>query len=252
VEKLSKVIDQPVDQEGQMELMEKAQGVSVKVQGLNFKYDKRPVLKNINFNIEPGQKVAVIGEDGSGKSSLLRVLSGAYRSYEGGILLDNVPLKNYHSDSVRKNTGILLSLQDIFNGTILENITMGNNEISPNAIMDLSEKIGLKNFLEEQHDGFETMLDPVGKRLSRNIIQKILLLRALVNDPRLLLLEEPWSNLDENHRKSIQDYLLNHKGCTILIATTSDDEFVSKCDKVLYLKNGELVDAGSWDEGRKN
>ena len=252
VEKLSKVIDQPVDQEGQMELMDKSQGVSVKVQGLNFKYDKRPVLKNINFNIEPGQKVAVIGEDGSGKSSLLRVLSGAYRNYDGGILLDNVPLKNYHSDSVRKNTGILLSLQDIFHGTILENITMGNNEISPNAIMDLSEKIGLKNFLEEQNDGFGTMLDPVGKRLSRNIIQKVLLLRALVNEPRLLLLEEPWSNLDENHRKSIQDYLLSHKGCTILIATTSDDEFVSKCDRVLYLKNGELVDAGSWDEGRKN
>lgn len=252
VEKLSKVIDQPVDAEGKMQLTERAEGVSVQVQNLNFKYDKRPVLKNISFNIEPGQKVAVIGDDGSGKSTLLRVLSGAYRTYEGGILLDNVPLKNYHSDSVRKNTGILLSLQDIFNGTILENITMGNESVSPNAIMTLSEKIGLKNFLEEQHDGFDTMLDPVGKRLSRNIIQKILLLRALVNDPRLLLLEEPWSNLDESHRTSIQNYLLNHRGCTILIATTSDDEFVSKCDKVLYLKDGQLVDAGTWDEGRKN
>jgi ABC-type bacteriocin/lantibiotic exporter with double-glycine peptidase domain len=109
----------------------------------------------------------------------------------------------------------------------------------------------LKNFLEEQQDGFDTILDPVGKRLSRNIIQKILLLRALVNDPRLLLLEEPWSNLDEAHRKSIQDYLLSHRGCTMLIATTSDDEFVSQCDKVLYLKDGQIVDAGSWDESRK-
>ncbi len=253
VEKLSKVIDQPVDTEGKMQLTEKAEGVSVQVQGLNFKYDKRPVLKDISFNIEPGQKVAVIGEDGSGKSTLLRVLSGAYKNYEGGILLDNVPLRNYHSDSVRKNTGILLSQQDIFNGTILENITMGNNAISPNAIMVLSEKIGLKNFLEEQHEGFETILDPVGKRLSRNIIQKILLLRALVNDPRLLLLEEPWTNLDESHRRSIQEYLLqNNKDCTIVVATTTDDEFVSKCDKVLYLKDGQLVDAGSWDETRKN
>ncbi|HLO82445.1 MAG TPA: ATP-binding cassette domain-containing protein [Chitinophagaceae bacterium] len=253
VEKLSKVIDQPVDAEGKMQLMDRIEGVSVQVQGLSFKYDKRPVLKNISFNVEPGQKVALIGEDGSGKSTLLRVLSGAYKNYEGGILLDNVPLKNYHSDSVRKNTGILLSQQDIFNGTILENITMGNNEISPNAIMLLSEKVGLKNFLEEQHEGFETVLDPVGKRLSRNIIQKILLLRALVNDPRLLLLEEPWSNLDESHRRSIQEYLFeNNKDCTVVVATTSDDEFVSKCDKVLYLKDGQLVDAGSWDETRKN
>lgn len=253
VEKLSKVIDQPVDAEGKMQLMDRKEGVSVQVQGLSFKYDKRPVLRDISFNIEPGQKVAVIGDDGSGKSTLLRVLSGAYKNYEGGILLDNVPLKNYHSDSVRKNTGILLSQQDIFNGTILENITMGNQEISPNSIMLLSEKVGLKNFLEEQHEGFETVLDPVGKRLSRNIIQKILLLRALVNDPRLLLLEEPWSNLDELHRRSIQEYLFeNNRDCTIIVATTSDDEFVSKCDKVLYLKDGQLVDAGSWDETRKN
>jgi ABC-type bacteriocin/lantibiotic exporter with double-glycine peptidase domain len=129
---------------------------------------------------------------------------------------------------------------------------MGNEAVSPNAIMSLAEKIGLKNFLEEQHDGFDTMLDPVGKRLSRNIIQKILLLRALVNDPRLLLLEEPWSNLDESHRNAIQNYVLNNHGCTILIATTWDDEFVSNCDKVLYLKNGQLVDADSRDERRKN
>jgi ABC-type bacteriocin/lantibiotic exporter with double-glycine peptidase domain len=253
VEKLSKVIDQPVDEDGKMNLKESTQGISVGVQGLSFKYDKRPVIKNISFTIEPGQKVAIIGEDGSGKSTLLRVLSGAYKSYEGGILLDNVPMKNYHSDSVRKKTGILLSQQDIFNGTILDNITMGNSEISPGDIMVLSEKIGLKNFIEEQHEGFETILDPVGKRLSRNIIQKILLLRALVNNPRLLLLEEPWSNLDESQRRSIQKYFLEDiKDCTILVATTSDDEFVSKCDKVLYLKDGQLVNAGSSNEPRKN
>jgi ABC-type bacteriocin/lantibiotic exporter with double-glycine peptidase domain len=253
VEKLSKVIDQPVDEDGKMHLKESTRGISVNVQNLSFKYDKRPVLKNISFNIEPGQKVAVIGEDGSGKSTLLRVLSGAYKSYEGGILLDNVPMKNYLSDSVRKKTGILLSQQDIFNGTILENITMGNSEISPGDVMLLSEKIGLKNFIEEQHEGFETILDPVGKRLSRNIIQKILLLRALVNDPRLLLLEEPWSNLDELQRRSIQEYFLeNNKDCTILVATTSDDEFVAKCDMVLYMKDGQLVNAESWNEPPKN
>ncbi len=253
VEKLSKITDQKLDDDGKINLTDKAGGVSMQVQNLSFKYDKRPILKNISFNIEPGEKVAIIGEDGAGKSTLLRVLSGAYENYEGGILIDNVPLRNYHSDSLRQKTGILLSQQDIFNGTILENITMGNNEISPNAVMTLSEKIGLKNFLEEQHDGFDTLLDPVGKRLSRNIIQKILLLRALVNSPRLLLLEEPWSNLDEVHRKAIQEYLLtNSSECTVLVATAADDDFNAKCDKVLYLKDGQLLQQGSWDEVRKN
>jgi ABC-type bacteriocin/lantibiotic exporter with double-glycine peptidase domain len=118
--------------------------------------------------------------------------------------------------------------------------------------MNLSEKIGLKNFLEEQQNGFNTILDPVGKRLSRNIIQKILLLRALINEPRMLLLEEPWTNLDDMHSKQIQDYLLNNcEHCTVLVAT-SDEEFIAKCDKVLFMRDGQLVQAGSWDEIRKN
>lgn len=252
VEKLSKITDQKVDEDGSIVLDNKAGGVSVQVQNLNFKYDKRIVLKGISLNVEAGEKVALFGDDGAGKSTLLRVLSGAYSTYEGGILIDSIPLRNYFSESLRSKTGILLSQQDIFHGTILENITMGNAAISPNAVMNLSEKIGLKNFLEEQHNGFSTILDPVGKRLSRNIIQKILLLRALINEPRLLLLEEPWTNLDDVHRKQIQDYLLNDCGnCTVLVAT-SDEEFISKCDKVLYMKDGQLMQAGTWDEIRKN
>lgn len=251
VEKLGKITDQPVDDDGKIMLPVKAEGVSIHVQNLKFSYDSTPVLKDISFHIEPGQKVAIVGDDGSGKSTLLRVLSGAYVEYEGGILIDNVPLRNYHSDSLRQRTGILLSQQDIFHGTILENITMGNKEVSPNEVMLLSEKIGLKNFLEEQHSGFETMLDPVGKRLSRNIIQKILLLRALVHEPRLLLLEEPWTSLDDVHSSAIRDYLLADKACTILVAT-DDDAFIRKCDKVLYLRDGQLVQSGSWDEIRKN
>ncbi len=248
VEKLSKITDQQLDLDGNVVLENTGEGVRLKVHNLNFKYDKRPVLKDISFSIEPGEKVAVIGDDGAGKSTLLRVLSGAYTDYEGGILLDNVPLRNYLSDSVRRKTGILLSQQDIFNGTILENITMGNHSVSPAAIMNLSEKIGLRNFLEEQPFGFDTVMDPVGKRLSRSIIQKILLLRALVNEPRLLLLEEPWTNLDDVHRKQIRDYLiLNAAHCTLIVAT-SDDEFIAQCDKVLVMKNGLLVHAGKWNE----
>jgi len=252
VEKLSKIIDQKVDADGDVILEQKNQGVSLQVQNLDFSYDKRPILKGVNFIVEAGEKVAIIGDDGAGKSTVLRVLSGAYSGYSGGILIDNVPLRNYFSDSVREKTGILLSQQDIFNGTILENITMGNTSISPGEVMNLSEKIGLKNFLEEQYDGFNTILDPVGKRLSRSVIQKILLLRALINGPRLLLLEEPWTNLDDAHKKQIQEYLLNDcDNCTVLVAT-SDEEFIAKCDKVFYMKDGQLVKAGSWDEIRKN
>jgi ABC-type bacteriocin/lantibiotic exporter with double-glycine peptidase domain len=137
-------------------------------------------------------------------------------------------------------TGILLSTQDIFEGSVLDNITMGDNNIRPEEVMRLSEKVGLKDFLEGQPEGFETELDPVGKRLSRSVMQKILLLRALVNDPRLLLLEEPWTGFEQNMRNQVKNYLLAQADCTVLVAT-NDADFASKCDLVLYLSDGMLT-----------
>ena len=184
-----------------------------------------------------------MGDEGSGKSTLLRVISGAYADFSGTIMIDNVPIRNYISDTFREQTGILLNQQGIFNGTLIDNITMGNQQISPNDIMILSEKLGLKNFLEEQQDGFATILDPVGHRLSRNVIQKILLLRALINQPRLLLLEEPWTNLEDHHRHDIQQYILSDCPGTTVIVATSDVDFIEKCDQVLYLAEGSLTSA---------
>jgi ABC-type bacteriocin/lantibiotic exporter with double-glycine peptidase domain len=236
VEKLGKITDQPVDEDGKIMFPDRNQGVNIQVQHLEFRYNESPVLKDISFEIQPGQKVAVMGADGSGKSTLLRVISGAYTDFKGGILIDNIPLRNYHSDSLRAKTGILLSAQ--------ENITMGDQRIEPNEVMLLSEKVGLKDFLEEQHDGFETVLDPVGKRLSRSVIQKILLLRALVNEPRLLLLEEPWTGFEKPMEEQIKNYLLNQHDCTIMVAT-NDAEFAAKCDVVLYLVDGQLRNDGN-------
>jgi len=239
VEKLGKLTDKPLDADGNLIMPDKRSGIEISLNNFSFSYDDVTVLKDISVRIEASQKVAIIGSDGSGKSTLLRVLTGAYHHYEGGIMMDNVPMRNYQSDSVRSRTGILLSQQDIFHGTLLENITMGNATVSPASIMELSESIGLKDFMEQQEQGFQTQLDPVGKRLSRNVIQKILLLRALVNQPRLLLLEEPWTNLEPGNAQVIKSYLLNIKDSTVLVAT-SDAAFISQCDLILYMEEGKL------------
>ena len=154
-------------------------------------------------------------------------------------MIDNIPIRNYHIDSYREQTGILLNQQDLFNGTLMDNITMGNQDVSPEDIMTLTNKLGLKNFLEEHEKGFSTLLDPVGNRLSRTVIQKILLLRALVNHPRLLLLEEPWTNLEENIQRDIQEYLLKYCPATTVLVVTNDEAFSKKCDHILYLADGD-------------
>jgi ABC-type bacteriocin/lantibiotic exporter with double-glycine peptidase domain len=253
VEKLGKITDKQLEKNGSVQLLPEEKGLSLEMNSVNFSYDDnagKNVLNNINFIINSNEKVCIMGNTGSGKSTLLRLLSGAYNHFGGNIFIENIPLSNYQLDSLRMQTGILLSQQDIFQGTLLENITMGNPEISPHHILNLAEKIGLKKFMSELKDGLNTNLDPIGKKLSRNIIQKILLLRALVNKPRLVLMEEPFDSISELVRESVMKYLLTEvRGQTILVST-NDENFAAQCDKVIFLDNGSIKAVGKWSEIR--
>jgi len=251
VEKLGKITDKPLEEDGNIDLPNEDKGLSIEMNNVQFAYGdekEKAVLHNINFSISSNEKVCIMGATGSGKSTLLRLLSGAYGDFSGNIFINNIPLSNYRQDTLRMQTGILLSQQDIFLGTLMENITMGNEAVSAQHIIRLAEKIGLRTFLNELSDGLNTRIDPVGKKLSRNIIQKILLLRALVNNPRLVLLEEPFDGLSEAVKPSIIHYLLNEtKGQTTLISC-NDESFASQCDKVIYLEKGVVKAAGKWNE----
>jgi ABC-type bacteriocin/lantibiotic exporter with double-glycine peptidase domain len=249
VEKLSTITDKPLDEDGNIEMPKTAIGMQVQLNNLTFELQGKIILKDISFLVEPGKKIAVMGADGSGKSTLLRLISGVFPEYEGGIIVDNVPLRNYQVDSYQHQTGVLINQQDIFYGTLLENITMGDVNIRPDEIMMLSSKVGLSDFIQDQPNGFATMLDPVGKRLSRSVIQKILLLRALINQPRLLLLEEPWRGLEDHNRQKIQDYLLEElKGVTVFVES-NDDDFAKRADGVLIFDQGVLKYYGPWMAG---
>lgn len=249
VEKLSKVTDKPVDQDGTIPMIKKPIGMEVQLNNLSFEFHGKPILREISFLVEPEKKIAVMGADGSGKSTLLRLLSGVFSDYEGGLIVDQIPLRNYLIDSFRMQTGVLINQQDIFYGSLLENITMGDSRIKPEEIMLLSEKVGLTDFIQEQEQGFSTMLDPVGKRLSRSVIQKILLIRALINHPRLLLLEEPWRGFEDHNRKKIQEYLMEEiKGVTVFVES-NDEDFARQADAVMVFENGILKYFGPWQTG---
>lgn len=250
VEKLGKVTDKPLEVDGTIELAEENAGLAIEMSHVNFSYvpGQQPVLKNIDIAIGSNEKVCIMGATGSGKSSLLRLLSGAYHHFEGNIFINNIPLTTYKLDTLREQTGILLSQQDIFMGTLLENITMGNPNISPQHVLKLAERIGLKTFFSETNAGLQTMLDPIGKKLSKNIIQKILLLRALANYPRLVLLEEPFDSLSEPVKMSITHYLINETPGQTILVSSNNETLAAQCDRVIYLEKGSIKYIGKWNE----
>ena len=235
IQKLSKVIDSDIETSGTRELEALNKGVTIDFLDVNFSYDTKQVLKNLSFKIQSGQLICLSGASGSGKSSVLRLLTGAFTNFTGTILIDNAPIGNYSLKSLRSQTGILLSQQDIFNGTLLENLTMGSAEISIDEVNKLSDRLNLKDFIKTYKDGYDAVLDTQGKKINANIRQEILLVRALLGKHRLLLLENPFNNLEPKEVVALMDYLQNENAATIIII--SDDENVkSKCDIVINLK----------------
>lgn len=242
VEKLGKFTDKPVEENGTLPFTPGSKGVAVQMENVSFGYTAaKKVLTNISLKINAGEKVAVAGIDGSGKSSLLKLLTGSYKDFEGAVLLNNVPIGNYDLASLRVQTGIMLSQQDIFEGSLLDNITMGNPQVSLQRVNELAEKTGLLSYVATLSRGYDTELDAAGIRLPRNVIHKILLVRALAHNPALLLLEEPWQGLEEKNRNQVQDALLRESHNTTLIVVTNDEQFIAQCDKVIYMREDGIT-----------
>ena len=248
VEKLSKLIDKPLEQDGSVALPSEGKGIAFSLNGMGYSMSNRHVLSNVSVEIPAGSCVAVMGRDGSGKSTLLRLLSGVYRDYTGGLSANGIPLRDYTLGSWRANTGILFGRQDIFSGTLLENITMGDPTVSPDMLVELIEAVGLKEFLQDLPNGFSTKLDSSGSRLSRSVMQRILLMRALVRVPRLLLLEDPWRGMDDAGRARIHSLLINRKRNATILVESNDPDFANKADMVLYFSDGKLEYAGPWKD----
>lgn len=248
LQKLGKVTESAMETEGSLLLPEIKEGVDISFENVGFSYPgDNNVLQHISFHIPKGQHLAVVGKSGSGKSSLLRLLTGAFRDFQGNILIDDVPVGNYTLQSLRSQTGIILSTQDIFKASLKDNITMGNESVSIADIAELANLTGLAGFVQSQPEGYDFIIDPMGKRLSKKYIQAILLMRALLGKHRLLLLEEPCMHMDKEYMMQLLSYLKNDTTATIII-TTNDPVIAASCDKVILLNEGKIKAVGNWKD----
>lgn len=236
VEKIGKLTDKPTESNGSVILENKPSGLKVELNDVSFNYENTGnIIDKLSLSIPAGNKVCIAGPPGSGKSTLLKLLAGTYSNFSGSILIEGIPLRNYNLDSLRSKTGIYISQQDIFHGTLLENITMGNPVFDMDEINQSVDKIGLRPFINSLKYGYDTELDPVGNHLPGNVIRKILLLRAIISKPRLILLEEPWHGFPDEDRDNVQQFLLTDTGYSTVIVVSNDKKFASRCDKSISL-----------------
>lgn len=240
IEKLDKVKSAELEHAG-TEKVTSIKGMKIDFKNVSFSYPNgKSVLNDINLDIQEGEKVLIIGNSGSGKSTLLRLLTGTFTNFKGSIRINNQAIGSYAIDSLRSNTGVLISQQDIFQGTIRDNITMGDTNITNDELYNLSKSTGLDSFIEELEVGFDTEIDPAGKKLPEKIKQGVLVARALATKKDLLLLENPFDGLEKNTIEAVQLIIAKLENVTVLItAGTNTDQ--SLFDKIIYLENGIIV-----------
>lgn len=240
LEKLASVTECPEERTGQMALQSSA-GIEILMQNFSYSFIvNKPAIQSINLHIKAGEKISILGPEGSGKSVLLRMITGNYPDFEGVLLINKIPIQNYELKSLRQKTGVLLPGQEIFGGTVWENISLGHASISPNQILARAAELGFEDFISHFPLGFDNILEPIGKKTPQTLIKKILLLRALCGEKNLLLLEEPWAGLPEDIAQKVRHYLLNLSSQTTVIVVTNHPEFISKTDQQISLSHGKI------------
>ena len=216
---------------------------------LTFGYDdNQPVLKDVSFDVKPGEKLAIVGPTGSGKSTLIRLLGRFYDFSDDRIFLDGHDLNSIHSTEVRRRIGVVMQDFHIFSGSILENIVLGNQNITRAAAISAAKSVNAHEFIEALPDGYDTELVERGQNLSQGQRQLLAFARVLASDPEILILDEATASIDTETEQLIQEALehLMQGRTSILIAHRL--QTIETADRVLVLKDGKVKELGTHQE----
>lgn len=239
--KLNKVTDLPEEDLGAITLENQNSGFEIEFKEVNFAFnDYQMILENVNFKLAENSLNVITGSLGAGKSLLLNMMTSFYEPSSGRILIDKIPLKNVDKISLRNQIGMFLEDMTIIKGTVYENIVLGQTHISAEQILEASEQIGIEDFSSQFSNGFFTNISETDTEISFSSKKKILLLRALVGERRLLILEDPLDGMDDAFKVKMREHLSNLKENTTIIVVSEDPEMIEIADQHLHIEEGTV------------
>jgi ATP-binding cassette, subfamily B, multidrug efflux pump len=207
--------------------------------------DDRYVLKNITFSAEPGETIAIVGHTGSGKTSIISLLNRLYHIQKGAIRIDDVPLEEYKLDALRKDIGVVLQDVFLFSGSVMDNITLRNPNISREQVIEAAKLIDVHDFIMQLPGGYDYNVMERGSTLSMGQRQLIAFIRALLYNPSILILDEATSSIDTESELLIQraiDTLISGRTAVVIAHRLST---IRKADKIIVLDKGEIKEVGT-------
>jgi ABC-type bacteriocin/lantibiotic exporter with double-glycine peptidase domain len=255
IEKIGRVTDLELEAEDGIDLSVECQQrpVSVEMLEVTFTYPGAiaPSLKDLNIKIESGTRAVITGANGSGKSTLLQIIAGLYDIETGTILYQGLPKSGLSTTSIRAIQGDSLSQEQLFEGSLRENLTLGDKSINTDRLKSVLTDLGIWEFVSQQPKGIDFHVEPKGSNLPKSMVQTMLLARSVMCSPKLLLIEDSFEVLDPRHRKQVIDYITDKQHPWTLICASTDPYLASKCDQVALLERGSIAQIGSYSQLKK-
>ena len=216
--------------------------IGIEARNISFSYpeQKESPIHHLSFQIPAGSRAVIEGTGGSGKSTLLHILGGLYDINGGHLMINSVPLQQYNRTAYFRKTGFLFSSNQLFEGTIRDNITMGR-PLPQDELYRLLDVVHLSSYIWSLPEGLDMTIDPGGRRLPRSVIQKILIARTIAGSPALLLIEDPLLFIPEDEKTDIINYIMHPSKPWTVVVVTDNIYWKSKCTQIITLSSAQTV-----------
>jgi ABC-type bacteriocin/lantibiotic exporter with double-glycine peptidase domain len=243
VEKIGQVTDMELEEELTIEEKSCYTNISIETDSLEFQFPGTNfgILNNINLKINSGEKIIIDGENGSGKTTLIRVLSGLLHPTSGNFFINDDTFRKIDLKQYRSRLGSIIQGETPFEGTILENITFNDKNISTEDLKWALDAVQLTSFIKTLPKGLDTKISPEGKRLSSSNAQKILLARSIIHKPNILFYEEPTDKMDIKVANEIIDFITSEKHKWTLIVSSQNPHWLTKCNREITMQKGTIL-----------